>query len=465
MSAAACALIGRALLFRYGAYDSRALGCVLGAGLCVLVAVGFAGKLDWRRLSLRSEVLLAWALAALTIYELRLGWSDGPFHTAGELQRSQQLLAGLGLGAVLAASSRRSAVRWMSLGLVTTSAAALFALLLSAVPPPFIDVIMFQDEGARALLSLHNPYSLRFPNIYGHPWYYGSALVDGARLKFGFPYPPASLMLSTLGYAIAADHRWAQAAAVLLSGLLMGLGGGRIGVLMAAVMFATPRGLFVVECGWTEPFAVACLCAVAFLESRHSRWTLPALGLFWAIKQYVVLTIPLAWLLLPDAQRSSLVAWATLRTRWSESWSGSWRVLAWLLGPAALITLPFVLWDPKSFWFDMVSLHFYHPFREDALSLLAFWARRGTPVLPNVLGFLGCGLAMAIALWRAPRSVSGFCAATGLTLLAFFVVNKAAFANYYYLVLGCFACAAAFAFAGASYDEPRWIDDCSPPPR
>ena len=88
------------------------------------------------------------------------------------------------------------------------------------------------------------------PDIYhstrpGAQEVYGPGMSVNDRLQFGFPYPPLSLLLATIGYAIAHDHRYAQAAAVTFAGLFIGYGRpGRIAMLSAALLLFTPRVLF-----------------------------------------------------------------------------------------------------------------------------------------------------------------------------------------------------------------------------
>ena len=52
---------------------------------------------------------------------------------------------------------------------------------------------------------------------------------------------------------------------------------------------------------------------------------------------------------------------------------------------------------------------------------------------------------MGLALWRAARTPAGFALGVAALFLAFFVLNKQAFANYYLFVIGalCTAVAAA----------------------
>src|SRR5262249_48163261 len=130
---------------------------------------------------------------------------------------------------------------------------------------------------------------------------------------------------------------------------------------------------FVLEQGWTEPFGVALLALVVLAATRRSRWLPLALGLLLAWKQYTVLFLPLAALLLPRPFR----------------WRAYLRLVLPAIGVAAAITLPFFLWDPAAFWKSVVHTQFVQPFRHEALSIPAWWvAEKKHPefdVLPLML--------------------------------------------------------------------------------
>jgi len=69
--------------------------------------------------------------------------------------------------------------------------------------------------------------------------------------------------------------------------------------------------------------------------------------------------------------------------------------------------------------------------------------RAGLPELPSALSFVVAGLALALAIWRAPRTPAGFCMGMAVVLLAFFLFSKQAFMHYYFLVIALLACAVA----------------------
>jgi len=331
--------------------------------------------------------------------------------------------------AVVAGSLAFAGPRWARLG---TALVALFFLaagvwVLHASPRPVIDVFVFQQQSSAALLRGQNPYAITFPNIYGHSPFYGPELTDGRTLFFGFPYPPFSLVLAALGYLTAGDHRTAQLVAFAAgAACLLALRPDRLGALTAATFLLTPRGLFVLEQGWTEPFGVALLGLVLLAALHARRWLWLALGALLAWKQYAVVLLPLTALLVPRPF--------------------SWRALARLVLPALAVAvaaaLPFLAWNAGAFWRSVVWLQTVQPFRADALSFPSALAALGVappPIVPTLLVLTA--LATGLVLWRAPRTPQGFATGAMVVLGVFFAFNKQSFCNYWFLVLGAAALA------------------------
>jgi hypothetical protein len=354
-----------------------------------------------------------------------------------------------------------------ALGLLLVTHLALGIWMIRSSPRPHNDVFVFQQLGGQALLHGDNPYNITYPDIYRETHQtdrpvYGKGLVKDGQLGFGFPYTPLSLLLSTLGYAMLGDHRYAQAIAITLAGGLIATARpSRASVLAAAGLLFTPRGLFVLGRAWTEPFVVLGLAAVVFIACRYAGNPTPspgtpgeasgigdcpraggseglyrrdiardvlilgiALGLFLATKQYLILAVPPIFLLLPRPIRP--------------------RPTILLLASAAfvalLVTLPFAAWNLPAFVRSTWTVQQIAPFREDALSYLVWYLQR-TGVRPGAwVAFAAAIPATALALWRAPRTAAGFAAALALIFLVFVAFNKQAFANYYYFILAaCWA--------------------------
>jgi hypothetical protein len=358
--------------------------------------------------------------------------------TAGELTRAFARLGSplwltvtsvytiLGLVGALLLVRRPPHMKWAFPAFLLVHAAMTVALLRSA--PTQVDVAMFLRNGAVAVLHGHNPYSMTFPNIYPPQLanlFYGHGVVINGRITYGFPYLPIALLVAIPGQLLG-DVRYSQLIAMLVTALVLRrLASDRIGRAAAVLGVAAPAAIPMLIGAWTEPTLVALLaCLVLALERRRHALVAVLLGLFLLSKQYVVIAIPLIWL---------IRQWLTRR------------VIFIGFGLAAAVTLPFFLVDPPAFWKAIVQYQLIQPFRSDSVSLLVSsvntfgWPPTWTYA---VLPFVGGGLtALALAL-RAPRTPPAFAAAVGLTLLVTILLSKQAFMNYYFLVGGAFLIAA-----------------------
>jgi uncharacterized membrane protein len=115
----------------------------------------------------------------------------------------------------------------------------------------------------------------------------------------------------------------------------------------------------------------------------------------------------------------------------------------------AVVTLPFVAWDPRAFVRSVILFQFLQPFRIDSLSYPAVLARLTGWQAPAAVAFGLAALAIALSVRYARRDVAGFAAAVALAFLAFFLFNKQAFGNYYFFVIGALCCALATATPAA----------------
>lgn len=437
--------VGFAIQWQDGEYTPGAIVFIGIAILCVAIAAGSVGTISALHGRLHGQnpkamvVAIGIALFAqfLTLF---IAWPSQDLHRDG----ARSLLAfHVGLVCAVAAfaialSAKNARFRGWALAVLVMVFLFLGMWIVHASPQPHIDVWLFERDAARALLHGQNPYAMTFPDIYhstlpGYPQQvYGPGLVVNDRCQFGFPYPPVTLLFTTLGYLIAGDPRYAQVVALAVAGLFIAFSGRwRIAVVAMALLLFTPRVFFVLGRAWTEPFAVMLLAATIFCAVRQSRWLPVSLGLFLATKQYLILAVPLTFFLLPPGWK--------------------WRDWIWLLMKAALaaavMTLPFALWDFAAFWKSTVTVQQIAPFRWDALSFIVWWGFHGHgdqvklpnyAVLPAAVALL---IALAIALRRSPRTPAGFAASLALLSLAFFAFNKQAFCNYYFFVIGAICCA------------------------
>lgn len=288
-------------------------------------------------------------------------------------------------------------------------------------PPQRVDVYQFQRDAAAALLRGVNPYSITHPDLYGGEasFFYGPGVVSGGRVHIGCPYPPLSL-LAIVPACLAGDLRYTYVVALLLSaGLLLRLSASRFTVVAAALLLLNPVTLYVLSRGWTEPLVLLALCWTCAAAARRSGWLPVALGVFFASKQYSVLAVPLAGLLLPRF-----------------TWKAYVRLLAQAALVAGLLTLPLALWNWSDFWRDAVKFQVIQPFRPDALSFSVLAARFGLPRISQLLVAVAVAGVTVWSLLRAPRHPAGFAGCFALVMLVFFSLNKQAFVNYYFLVIG-----------------------------
>ena len=399
---------------------------------CVLCLLGVAAP-AWKWLESWGDQLPVLAAGLGIAYQLNQLLTSTP----GIYMRNvgPQGLAPYALGLMLAAlmiGAGLSKVPWagrLQLPLLLAAFIYLGLWMVRVAPEPFIDVFYFQRDGVLALIAGSNPYELRYRDIYGNSPFYGEGLSVNGVLQFGYPYPPLSLLLAIPGQLIGGDYRTSQVVAIALAALLMATARpGRLGMAAAALWLFTPRAFFVIEQGWTEPFVVLGLAAVVFTACRAPRALPFMLGLFLAVKQYLVFAVPAALLLFPRPlpPRRELLRFA-----------------AKVAITGLAVSLPLVLWNPKEFWHDVVALQVYQPFRVEAMSYLAWHAQGGGDRLPTALAFLAGVAGVAIGLWRMPRTPAGFAATCSLAFIGFFAFNKQAFCNYYYFVIGALCVAAA----------------------
>lgn len=419
--------LGEALQQKNGFYTPLALA-LLSVSLLVLVAALAPGlTLRWR-LGRRTALGLLGACLARQVWLLASSPPGSFLPGAGSGFAGG--VATLGLVAVvcgIALAGRARIAHWGLLALLVVFAVA-GASVIRARPRPPIDVFAWHPPAFAAMSEGRNPYALKLPNLYRHARYYGPGMVERGLVDTGYPYPPLSLLVGMAADTLTGDYRYALLLAMVGAAALMAgavPGAGPLGVLAAALFLSSPRSFFVLEQGWTEPYLVFLLALVVYCAQRARRWLPWALGAFFAIKQYLVFTLLPLLLVLPGSRRERLVL------------AGSGLALA------ALVSLPWVLWDVGDFFRSIVRFQATQPFRIDALSYLAWLVQRGGPQLPSAVAFAMVLPAALWGAWRAPRSASRFAAAVALVVFAFFAFNKQAFCNYYYVVIGSLCCSLA----------------------
>ena len=422
-------LLGYALQRRAGFYEEVALVWLTLA--LVVTVIGVLGGPWVHRRGIR-RVVLERVLTAGAGLQLVLLLLEPPgmylqISDSAQLLPFQWGIVAAGCLLLAAASGLRLARRtWFPMLLVVHFGLGIW--LIEASPNPHIDVVTVHREAIAALLDGHNPYSITFANIYESdtPLYPEGMVVD-QRVQFGLPYPPLSLLLVVPGALLGGDYRYANLAAMSLAGAAIGYSTpATVARLAATLVLFTPRVFFVLEQGWTEPVVVLLLALTVFCTLNATARTPLALGGLVAVKQYMVLVLPLALLLIP-------------RPWWPGSLAMLWRVMA----VALAVTLPFFVWDPPAFIRAVITLQIYEPFRLDSLSYLSFLARHLSTPPPMWAGLVPAVLAIALVLWKDQRTPAGFAAAVALVMFVVFAFGKKAFCNYYFFVIGALCCAAA----------------------
>ncbi|MGH9529601.1 MAG: hypothetical protein ACRD2S_06745 [Terriglobales bacterium] len=305
---------------------------------------------------------------------------------------------------------------------------------------PSIDVLVLENDSEHILLHGSDPYGkdVTHEDIYSSSRsdMYGPGVAANGRVKLGFPYPPLTLLWILPGYLLG-DVRYSFLLAVVLTTLMLFYSEPDLNGFAAAILFLfVPDTVFVLRFGWTEPLMVMTVAATVIAARRGSKWLPVALGLFFASKQYSVLAVPLVALLLSEF-----------------SWKAYSFLLAKACAVAALINVPFLLWDPRGFWWSLVGFRLLVPLRLDALSFSALLARHGHHPIPQWFVLLAVIAAIGFALAKAPRTPAGFAVSLGLVSLIFFVLNIGAFCNYYFFCGGVLC----LGISGAAYDSSETL--------
>jgi hypothetical protein len=308
-----------------------------------------------------------------------------------------------------------------------------FFLDLSA--SPHVDVYVIQELGCEALLHGQNPFAITFPDIYvAGAGYYPAGAVVNDQVQCGYFYPPLSLLLDLPGN-LAGDLRYAQLAAVLLAAALIGY--CRRHFAPAVWLLFTPNLLFILENAWIESYVLLMLATVVWCWFGRKQWLVPiSLGLLLVTKQYMLLTLPAAVLLMAKPWR----------------WQSALRFAALAVIAGSAVTLPFILWNPSAFFHSMTVLY-TNIIRPDSISFLPIVSRIVGTRLTLLCPLLAAIPASILALLRAPRSASGFAAAVALICLCVFAFSTQAFANYYFFAIG--ALCTAIASSGLAGEPAR----------
>jgi hypothetical protein len=415
-------------------FMSRAMAALSVAGL--LTAAGCLDLAPITSTRLQEHRVARWLGGALLL-QLALMLVKPPALSLPAGDRSWMWPFGAGL-AIVAVASWLALRDWARFGRWLMPAAVLVFVALGVwvirhTPDPGIDVVVFHREALGALSHGQNPYAITMPMVYGNMDYYGAGLVENGRLLIGLPYPPLGLLLEWPVWAVTGDYRYALLIALAVTAVLLArTHRGPLASVAAVLLLFTPRSFFVVEQGWTEPFVAVALAGVVISVIRRPAWLPIALGALFAMKQYTMCFVPLVFFLVPITEPRRALG-----------------VIAKALLVAAIVTLPFAMWNWPGFYRSVIEFQVLQPFRPESLSFLAWYARITGAQLPAWVGFVAMASAFGLVIWKAPRTPAGFAAGGGLMLFALFAFNKQAFCNYYFVVIAALWCAVAATSARA----------------
>ncbi len=313
--------------------------------------------------------------------------------------------------------------RWRFPALVALYA-AMAVVVVRASPFPYIDVWWYQQYAGSLIWQGRNPYTFLFPNIYGTGGPFGPGVLENGKVAT-FPYPPLTFLLGAPVVTYLEDIRFLMLGATAISALVARRFCRTEAAELAILVFLLqPRTFFVIEQSWTEPLVMAGVAASVFAlvrwRERGRGWVATAFaGAFLlSAKQYAPL-LALPFLpAMPRGRRAVAV------------------VLAVSL--AALTLAPFIAWDAREFFRDVVLMQVNQPFRVDALSWLVPAARAAGHPVSALWGFGAAALVLLLALRK--DATPAHAARVGAAALLFFVLfNKQAFCNYYWLAVGLLA--------------------------
>ncbi len=413
----ACALqaLTSALILSIGSSLGGYVLFILGLPLTILgFVIACRAALNWSSAARAQNFnwITAWltAMAALAI----VGQTTGGLLWYEVVKRTLAVISILLVGVFSSDDPiwrRRAALAVIAAGLL------LFALGPIGAPQPPIDVFTWTQTSVQALLHRINPYTVVAPDVY-HGRY------DPGYTVSVYPYMPATLLAFAPWVGALGDFRFALAASVMLTVVLLHRIGRQLGVstqltyAAALAIVLHPSGPRMIESGWTEPLLVAgaALFVHFALQNPKGIGQAATFLLLPALKQYVV--APTVLYLLRG--RRSLRPGAV--------------IAAGAIGAATV--LPFLAWNWQATLSGIVfQMQAPTGPRLGSTSLVALLATTSTvypgrwmsPAVQLIVG--------GLAWWRLKdHGLSGLMLASALSLYATFLVGWQAFVNYYYFV-------------------------------
>lgn len=399
------ALFQLACTIRWGTYHPTAVIMILAAGVLVGSSLRARQSIDAR-----------WLLApiGLILFDSAFATLEPP-----SLQDAAPALTLVPFMALLIAASYAMPVSGKIAGARFVVLCVLVVWLandiFSSSPHPQIDVFDMQTQGADDLLAGRDPYA--------------SVSVSDSNdrsLVVPYTYPPVQLLVTTAARAVTGDVRFAMVLMLIVAalGARMALRDGDplLRDCFALLMFAGPTTAFVLDQAWVDLVPLGFAGAATWAWSSGKRTAAALLfGLTFAAKQPLVIGFPMLTLL-PGFGRKHFAS---------------------AFGAAAAVTLPFFAWNPGAFLRGTVHYFVDLAPRSDALTVSNLVNTRFGYAPGELLG-ASCALLICAVVWKhVERSLSTMLVLLTVCLLCFFATGKIAFMNYYFLLAGLAAIAAA----------------------
>jgi hypothetical protein len=272
------------------------------------------------------------------------------------------------------------------------------------------DVFREMQAATGALVHGANPYGPTVPVLI--PVSDHSANITAEH----FGYGPGILLMSAPGRLLG-DVRLSGAAIWVAIAVVIAFAGRRqpvgVAVGVLALVLLSPFGVALAEHAFNDANGALCLLLWFIGRDRHPRWARFALGVALTTKPTILAALLFALV-------------------WSRS---ARRDIWWALAIAAVIVIPFALWDGVSNFLNATVGLWLSPVfsvnRADAITVGALIHTYGLPFLPGAaIGVLTI-LVGVLIVWRRPRDQTDLLLGGSVLTIAYLILGRFAFMNYY----------------------------------
>jgi len=284
-------------------------------------------------------------------------------------------------------------------------------------PDPVNDVYAWHRDATAYLLDGQNPYSASYPSPYSTEHARQAGMYVAGMGAHPAVYPALSLLIMLPFRAVGLDVRFANVLAELAAAAALVVAARRrgyplIGAMAAGIYLHQPRVGVLIECACLESFLSAALGWGLLLAEKKSRFGYFLLGLGLTGKQFgVAMLAPLA--------KALLAQWRLLLIAMSAA--------------AAVIILPFLIWNPKAFLSVVVFMHLAQPRAFDSITLTSGLYHWTGIVVPRFWEIATGTTLIGWIIWKTPRQTPAAGLWMGTSLLLFCLCFTKCFFNYLFL--------------------------------